>query len=135
MTKHGMANWERCSKMPTHKMRLMCELVTDTGDIVYLWSCPDLPYMHYMQRLSDAGEQWFGDNWNRDEQKVPALVGVHSTCQICHRPFSEDGHYYDFKTRAGPWAYACTSCFFNMGGELGVGTGQKYALDGTKLAG
>lgn len=51
-------------------------------------------------------------------------------CDVCHRRFdlSRDTTFYDFKTRAGPWAIGCTSCFTKEGDGLGVGLGQKYNL-------
>jgi hypothetical protein len=39
---------------------------------------------------------------------------------------------YDFKTRAGPrpgsWMNGCAACFKQLGGQLGLGKGQRLVL-------
>ena len=36
--------------------------------------------------------------------------------------------YYDGKTKRGPWAYMCESCFRSEGIGLGLGKGQRLIL-------
>lgn len=39
---------------------------------------------------------------------------------------------YDARTKMGPWAYQCESCFLIHGpGQLGTGFGQRLVLDNT----
>ena len=54
-------------------------------------------------------------------------------CQFC----GEDHEvWYDYKTKMGPWAYGCESCYSKtrMFLKLGTGMGQKY-VKGQKVEG
>ena len=55
-------------------------------------------------------------------------------CNLCREICSN--YYIDGKTKIGPWAYMCLSCFKKYGVGLGVGKGQKYdATTGKKVEG
>lgn len=58
-----------------------------------------------------------------------------STCEICHK--EPRGFFVDGRTRMGPWALMCASCWKIHGvGEFGKGYAQKYdAQSKEKLAG
>lgn len=47
-----------------------------------------------------------------------------SICDLCGNSFGNI--FYDFKTKAGPWANGCTGCFNRHQGVLGHGRGQKF---------
>ncbi len=49
-------------------------------------------------------------------------------CDICSTKFKDGDIYFDAKTRQGPWAFQCPSCFESNGGALGLGRGQKYQI-------
>lgn len=60
---------------------------------------------------------------------------VLANCQTCATAI--DKVFYDAKTKMGPWAIMCPSCF-TLGpgyGKLGLGFGQQYTkqADGTWL--
>ena len=57
-------------------------------------------------------------------------LGSH-TCDFCHKEITDI--LYDAKTKYGPWATMCNSCFFNNGLGLGLGLGQKYKLNNGKF--
>ena len=47
-------------------------------------------------------------------------------CTLCKRPAGKT--MYDGKTKMGPWAYMCITCYTKYGVGLGLGKGQKYEL-------
>jgi ribosomal protein L37AE/L43A len=44
-------------------------------------------------------------------------------CQFC-----ENEAKYDARTKMGPWAFLCQSCFDKYGVGVGVGRGQKLEV-------
>lgn len=55
-------------------------------------------------------------------------------CNLCKEICSN--YYIDGKTKIGPWAYMCLSCFKKYGVGLGIGKGQKYdTITGKKVEG
>ena len=51
-------------------------------------------------------------------------LGDPGVCDICHESFN--GEFVDGRTRIGPWAKMCTSCYKDYGVGLGTGCGQRY---------
>lgn len=54
------------------------------------------------------------------------LGQVPKSCEICGKPIEKV--FYDARTRHGPWACMCKTCF-TLGpgvGKLGTGLGQEY---------
>lgn len=50
-------------------------------------------------------------------------------CDVCSRGFTEkDQHFFDAKTKQGPWGLLCQQCWNLHGVGLGVGLGQKYSF-------
>lgn len=45
-------------------------------------------------------------------------------CDICRRAIA--AQFYDARTRSGPWAILCPTCFKQHGVGLGTGFGQHY---------
>jgi hypothetical protein len=45
-------------------------------------------------------------------------------CDLCREPLTD--HFYDARTRRGPWACLCHACFQEQGVGLGTGCGQEY---------
>ena len=50
-----------------------------------------------------------------------------TTCDFCGKKITDK--LVDGKTVEGPWAVMCPHCFTVHGVGLGIGKGQKYALD------
>jgi hypothetical protein len=51
-------------------------------------------------------------------------------CDLCANAI--DKTFFDAKTRMGPWANLCPTCYVNVGlGQLGTGMGQKYEKQDT----
>lgn len=48
------------------------------------------------------------------------------TCDICQKQDLKE--YVDGKTKSGPWANMCCSCYKIHGVGLGTGKGQHYVL-------
>ena len=45
-------------------------------------------------------------------------------CDLCHKVLKDT--YIDGKTKQGPWAYMCLSCYKAFGVGLGLGKGQVF---------
>jgi len=58
---------------------------------------------------------------------MAVLINPPKNCNVCEFPLNNI--IYDARTRAGPWAYLCESCFRELGCGLGTGFGQKYAKE------
>lgn len=52
-------------------------------------------------------------------------------CDICRHIITKC--FIDGRTRMGPWAMMCPSCFKSSGTGLGIGKGQKYELKGNEF--
>lgn len=59
------------------------------------------------------------ENKKHSETKVSELP----SCDFCDLAAEYDG-----KTRSGPWAYMCETCFIFCGVGLGLGRGQKLVV-------
>ena len=65
------------------------------------------------------------------ENGVSTIVKM-ETLPACD--FCEETAGYDARTKMGPWAYMCESCFNNNGtGQLGTGYGQRLVKDGEDI--
>jgi hypothetical protein len=60
-----------------------------------------------------AGKYWLG--------RVPV------TCDVCSK--SIETKFFDARV-GGSWGNVCESCFEEYDGQLGLGQGQRYELDG-----
>lgn len=47
-------------------------------------------------------------------------------CDICKKPLDLDDHFFDARTKQGPWGLLCERCFDLYGVSLGPGFGQMY---------
>ena len=47
-------------------------------------------------------------------------------CDNCHLDLRSFRHFYDAKTRNGPWGWLCEECFRRLGCSIGIGRGQEY---------
>ena len=63
--------------------------------------------------MTEKRRRWFGGN--------------PTECDICHNDITTD--FVDGKTRFGPWACMCFSCYKKNGTGLGTGFGQRYTLE------
>jgi hypothetical protein len=63
-----------------------------------------------------------GTNDSEEVVKMSKQVGVYEIlpCDFCGKPAKYDG-----KTKMGPWADMCETCFRKYGVGLGTGKGQK----------
>ncbi len=62
-------------------------------------------------------------NLHEQGMETPDMAVIISSivpCDMCTNPVA----LVDGKTKAGPWANMCASCFFRHGVGLGVGKGQ-----------
>lgn len=54
-----------------------------------------------------------------------SFVNPPTACDVCGLTITSS--FYDAKTRAGPWAHMCPSCWKGLSvGKLGTGYGQHY---------
>lgn len=58
--------------------------------------------------------------------KLVVYANPPESCDICDRAFSSLKLMFDCKTRGGPWATLCKTCFNLYGIGLGTGLGQEY---------
>jgi hypothetical protein len=56
-------------------------------------------------------------------------------CDTCGGKLKATPHFYDGKTRMGPWAWMCSPCFMRLGSGLGTGKGQKYSSKSNEKVG
>lgn len=49
-------------------------------------------------------------------------------CDICKRLLKR--FFVDGRTKMGPWAIMCLSCYRELGVGIGTGKGQKYSIPG-----
>ena len=59
------------------------------------------------------------------EVKVAEIPG----CDFCARSGVQRKAGYDGKSRLGPWAYMCETCFDKYGVGLGLGRGQRLVKE------
>lgn len=72
---------------------------------------------------TQKGQAVKAKNMRDTESRVDAIP----PCDECRKPAE-----YDAKTKAGPWAYLCGSCFDTFThGKLGLGVGQRLVLRGS----
>ena len=64
------------------------------------------------------------------KQPPVTWTGDVRACDICHSALYDKEFFIDGKTRQGPWALMCLSCWERRGVSLGMGYGQQYKRTG-----
>ena len=71
-------------------------------------------------------------------ERIRWMGGIPEKCDLCGKKIrgSEKVFYDAAISENGPWGNICSSCFSEIGGQLGLGKGQKYdAKTGVQLSG
>jgi hypothetical protein len=98
--------------------------------------------IEYAFRVENNMPEYWDETAKKELAKAPAgkkverAPGMPEKCDICHGQL--ENLYYDAKTKEGPWANMCDSCWtvHRAYSALGTGQGQKYDLrTGKKLEG